>query len=310
MYEKIGRGVIFNEMWHDYSITTQPQYGKDRIVNKSNIALYDALKAKFKTHDIYCPDPYDLQNKLIMMAQGSYTWQIEDHTIEFNLDLSGLEPENLCEYTGGMGLRINNTGQKIQQVFIDDKEHFAFNDHVVILPNLTQPKTKIKVVLGNESIRIPHLSFVSKRMPVIEKTGEIISMKVLTKSRAKFTFITGPGSILLNADGYEWGRGGANELKGYVTSDRTVQLKPLKKQGLMVTYADVVISTITEIENEMELHLLGNTDSGKLINLKSEDEIKSARINDQSINVTRNGSKYELKFILQSDVNKLILTFK
>src|SRR5574341_907172 len=64
LYERLGRGVLFNEMWHDYSITTQPQSKKDRIINESNIAFYDAMKAKFASRKIYCPTPEELGHKL------------------------------------------------------------------------------------------------------------------------------------------------------------------------------------------------------------------------------------------------------
>ena len=57
MYNNVRHGVIFDEMWHDYSITaihdvepprTQAmRENGTRIINSSNIALYDAMKAKF-----------------------------------------------------------------------------------------------------------------------------------------------------------------------------------------------------------------------------------------------------------------------
>ncbi len=214
------------------------------------------------------------------------------------------------EYTGSMGLRINNTVQKIQQVFIDDKAHFAFNDHTVILPNLTQSTAKIKVILGPETAKTTHLSFVSKRMPVIEKTGETLSVKLITKNRAKFTFNTGPGPVLLNADGYEWGRNGSNSLKGYVTSDRTIQLQPLKKTGLMVTSANVLISRLEEKENEILLHLSGKEGDPGQIKLVSKDEIKSAMLNDQKIEMIKDVNKYVLNVNPKSGANKLVLSFE
>jgi hypothetical protein len=309
MYSGLGHGVIFNEMWHDYSITTQPQYGKDRIVNKSNIALYDALKAKFRTHDIYCPDPYDLQNKLILIAQGQYTWQAKDNIIEFDLDLSGIEPENVRDYTGSMGLRINNTVQKIQQVYIDDKEYFAFSDQVVILPNLAQSKTHIRIILGMEPFPTAHLSFVSKRMPSIEKSGETLSVKLLTKSRAKFTFNAGFGDILLNADGYEWERNGKNELKGFVRSDRTVQLKTLATKRLMVTFTDVTISAVEEKKEEVVLHLFGKTESRRQLRLISNDEIQIVLLNGEDVDIRREGENYILDLNLQKESNELIINY-
>lgn len=307
--QNIGRGVIFNEMWHDYSITTQPQYGKDRVINKSNIAMYDGMKAKFRNNDIYCPDPYDLQNKLIMMAQAGYTWQQQGDTIDFHLDLSQVGVENIGEYAGGMGLRVNNSRRSIQQVYINGKAHFAFNDHVVILPNLSEAKTNIRVVLGKAPEELPHLRFVSKRMPALEKTGEDLSMKVLTKSRAKFTFNAPAGYILLNADGYEWGRTADNELKGFVTSDRTVTLKQLAAKDVAVTFTDVSIAAVTEENNTLALNLAKSEAGNNMIRLKSGREIKSVNLNDTEITFEKKGQNYILPLTLQADVNNLTIKF-
>ncbi len=82
LYENIGRGVIYNQMWHDYSIISQSQYGKDRIMNENNIAMYDAIKSKFATHDIYCPNTSGLTQKLRSLAQWNYRWKSSAHTIE------------------------------------------------------------------------------------------------------------------------------------------------------------------------------------------------------------------------------------
>ncbi|MCB0284666.1 MAG: hypothetical protein KDF60_18935, partial [Calditrichaeota bacterium] len=157
LYETVQRGVIFNEMWHDYSITTQPQKDKDRIVNKSNIEFYDAIKTKFNTSDIYCPTPDDLKNKLILMAQGNYSWQSDGNKITVDLNFSQVSLDSIFEYTAGMGLRINNTVKKIQQVKIDGKDHRAFSDHTVILPGLTKPGAKIEIILGEEYSKEPRL---------------------------------------------------------------------------------------------------------------------------------------------------------
>ncbi|MBN2367239.1 MAG: hypothetical protein JXL67_13805, partial [Calditrichaeota bacterium] len=114
MFQNIGRGVIFNEMWHDYSITSQAQYGKDRIMNENNIAMYDAMRAKFATNDIYAPQPEELGNKLRAMSQWNYEWKLAANKINLTLDLSDVLLDTVSEFTGGMGIRINNTNDYIQ----------------------------------------------------------------------------------------------------------------------------------------------------------------------------------------------------
>ena len=307
--QNIGRGVIFNEMWHDYSITSQPQYGKDRVMNKSNIAMYDGIKAKFRNNDIYCPDPYDLQNKLVMMAQAAYTWQQQGDTLDFQLDLGKVGVENVGEYTGGMGLRVNNSRREIQQVFINNREHFAFNDHVVILPNLTEAKAHIRVVLGKEPEEIPHLRFVSKRMPALDKTGSDLSLKVLTKSRAKFTFICPTGYILLNADGFEWGRTAENELRGFVTSDRTVTLKALGVKDLCITSTDMRFGAVTEGKDSITMQLTKPEQQTGIIKLKSGREIKSVTLEEKEIQFEKKGQNYTVELGKETTDNNLTINF-
>ncbi|MEE9119090.1 MAG: hypothetical protein V3U02_10940, partial [Calditrichia bacterium] len=284
IYYNIQRGAIFNQMWHDYSITTQSQYGKDRIVNKSNIAMYDALKSKFKTTDIYCPDPRDLQNKIVMMAQADYAWETNGNEIVMNLDLSRIAIDSVFSYTGGMGIRINNTPLKIQQVFIDDQRHFAYNEDVIILPNLIKPTAEIKIVLGSALSSEPHLQYTSKRMPEIRNNGNDIVVKLLTKSKARFGFHAPAGYIVLNVDWFEWNRKGNNRLNGYVTSDRTITLKQLRKPDLVFYHSDILISNVEENETETILTLSQEkAEQDNLILFSSEKEVRSIHLNNQSI---------------------------
>jgi hypothetical protein len=309
LYNGIQRGVIFNQMWHDYSITSQPQYGKDRIVNKSNIAMYDALKSKFGTTDIYCPTPADLQNKIVLMAQGNYSWQSSRNELIMNLDLSDVVLKSIKDYTGGMGIRINNTPLVIQQVFIDGEQHFAYNDEVVILPNLAKSTSEIKVILGEKSLIESHLKYVSKRMPEIRKNGNDLEAKLLTKSKARFGFNAPAGSIVLNADWFEWNRKGNNRLDGYVTSDRSITLKQLQTKGLVFYYSDVLVLSVKETESEIVLSLFQEkVAKEKLILFSSEKEVKSVLLNDKSVNQEIKGDRYSLRLKLVEGDNKLSIS--
>ena len=106
MFHNVGRGVIFNEMWHDYSISSSPvNEGKDkRITNENNFPFYEAMKTKFATLPIYCPEPQELAQKLRAMAQWNYSWKASDDNIEMTLDLSSLRRNDTAEFLGGMGI--------------------------------------------------------------------------------------------------------------------------------------------------------------------------------------------------------------
>jgi hypothetical protein len=292
LYDNIKRGVIFNQMWHDYSITSQPQYGKDRIVNTNNLAMYDAIKTKFQNNNIYCPEPADLRYKICIMAKSNYSWSVNGDELNFKFDISNLSLDSANLYTGGMGIRINNTSKKISKVFINNKEHYAFNDDVVILPNITGTVSDIKIILANESGNQPHLSFVSKRMTQIDKSNDELALNVLTKSKAKFTFYAPGGYLLLNADGFNYGSKNPNELNGYVNTDRTLKLKKLSSKKIFIINSTITISDITEKENTVILKLKGLGTDPYQMQFKSKEGVNKILLGSDELKINYNDNKY------------------
>ena len=83
------------------------------------------------------------------MAQWNYSWKASDDTIEMTLDLSSLRRNDTAESLGGMGVRVENTRKFIQSVLIDGRGHPAFDDRLLILPNLAPGKKhSITIKLG------------------------------------------------------------------------------------------------------------------------------------------------------------------
>lgn len=298
MYQNIGRGVIFNQMWHDYSITSQLQYGEGRIINANNIAMYDAIKTKFMNSKIYCPEPEDLQYKLCIMAQSNYDWSVEGNEINLKLDLRSVGLDSAFLFTGGMGIRINNSFKKINKVFIDGKEHFAFSSELVILPNLSGMTTDIKIILAdNENIE-PHLTYISKRMSLIDKNEDGLQLTTLTKSKAKFSFRAPEGYLLINADGFNYSLNNPNEINGYVNSERSITLKKIKLNDFSVIKSTVRIQDYSENENEITLKILSPfpSDSAQ-IQFKSTKEIKQILLDNTEVNVNGDSNKYSIEII-------------
>jgi hypothetical protein len=255
LFNNIGRGAIFNQMWHDYSITSQPQYGKDRIMNKKNIAMYDALSAKFAAYPIYCPTPEDLGHKLRAMAQWDYSWETNDNEVKIRIDLTNVRLDTIADFTGGMGLKIENTTNYIQSVRINGTAHYGFNEQTVILPNLKRGVNEIQVTLGPNHYREPHLTYVSKRMPALQSNGTGLEAQLLTKSKARFSFYGEEPFVLLHADWQEWNRTGDNMLNGYVTSDRKIVLKRLTGNDFRITRATLPIVEFSQTGNSISLKL-------------------------------------------------------
>jgi len=123
MFHNVGRGVIFNEMWHDYSISSAPSMKARTSAspNANNFPFYEAMKTKFGTLPIYCPEPQELAQKTTRDGAMELFVEASDDAIEMTLDLSSLRRNDTAESLGGMGIRVENTRKFIQSVLIDGR---------------------------------------------------------------------------------------------------------------------------------------------------------------------------------------------
>ena len=309
MYKNIGRGIIFDQMWHDYSITNQPQYGKDRIINKNNIAMYDALKAKFTSTNIYCPDPIDLGNKIRAMAQWNYSWEAEDTRLKMTIDITDMLLNSIAEYTGSMGIKIENTNKYISHVLINGYPHLAFNANVVILPNLKKNINEIIIELSDKQCDQNRLIFISKRMPQIQNNEHDLISTVLTKSRAKFTYYIVKPSVLLNSDWYEWNRKGDNMLNGYVVSDRNIILRELQSNEFFITYTDIRFLDISESVSEILLILAGKEQGSRRICFQSINKPRQITLESQAVQFEERANQFQIKLPEYKNRAKLCIKF-
>lgn len=309
LYESIGRGVIYNQMWHDYSIVSQAQYGKDRIMNENNIAMYDAIKSKFATSDIYCPTPVELTKKLLSMAQWNYRWKCSENTIEMVIDFSKALTDTLPYFTGGMGIKIENTNQFIQKVNINGKEHWAFKERVIILPNLKKGSNSIQVTLGPQPCLDSRLVYVSSLMPDITKKEDDLIVNVLTKSKARMKFFCTKDVILLNADEQEWNRKDDGILSGYITSDRRLIMRPVNNSLFSLNKSTVPIVDFKASKNEMILKLTSPVRSIREITFQSPKTPVNAVFQKQNISILSENGTYKI-MLPEYSTEELIINFK
>lgn len=265
IFHNIGRGAIFNQMWHDYSITSQPQYGKSRIMNQKNIAMYDAISAKFAHYPVYCPEPEDLGHKLRAMAQWDYSWKTAGDRLELQLDLSAARLDTIPYFTGGMGIRIENTAKYIQSVAVNGASHPAFSDRTVILPNLQRGRNEIQIILAAHPSPETRLIYTSKRMPAIRSVAEGLEVELLTRSKARFSFYVEEPFVLFHADWQEWDRKGDRVLSGYVTSDRAIVLRKLAGGDFRITGATLPLLDFQQTGSAATLTLQSNRDQAERI---------------------------------------------
>ncbi len=311
MFHNVGRGVIFNEMWHDYSISSAPVHeGKDkRITNQNNFPFYEAMKTKFGTLPIYCPEPQELAQKLRAMAQWNYSWKASDNSIEMTLDLSSLRRNDTAESLGGMGIRVENTRQFIHSVLIDGRAHPTFDDHLLILPNLTPGKKhSITIKLGAQPTTAPHLTYLSKQMTEAAPTPTGLAFNVKAKSKARFSIAVAQPAIVLNADWQEWDDSNGH-IKGFVRSDRRIELVQVQTSGFHLTRASAPILAVKENPGTTALRLAAPSPEPALIGLRSDQQLRRATLAGQDLKIKNIGRTYEVELPPYTKESDLILYF-
>ncbi len=312
MFHNVGRGVIFNEMWHDYSISSMPvNEGKDkRITNENNFPFYEAMKTKFGTLPIYCPEPQELAQKLRAMAQWNYSWKASDDVIEMTLDLSSLRRNDTAESLGGMGVRVENTRKFIQSVLIDGRVHPAFDDRLLILPNLAPGKKhSITIKLGAVPTRAIHLTYVSKLMTEAMPTPAGLAFNVKAKSKARYAVAVTEPAIALNSDWQEWD-GNDGHIKGFVRSDRRIELVKVSPSGFHLTRANLPILAVKENPGTLALRLAAPGQEAPQVSLRSDQQLRRATLGGQDLKIRYIGRTYELELPPFTKESELILYFR
>ena len=311
MFHNVGRGVIFNEMWHDYSISSASvNEGKDkRITNENNFPFYEAMKTKFATLPIYCPEPQELAQKLRAMAQWDYSWKASDDSIEMTLDLSSLRRNDTAESLGGMGVSVENTRRFIQSVLIDGRVHPAFDERRLILPNLASGKHTIIIKLGTQPATTPHLTYISKLMTDVRPTPAGLVFNVKAKSKARFAIASAEPSLALNADWQEWD---ANEgqIKGFVRSDRQVELVKMSAFGFQLTRANLPVLAVKEGPSSVDLRLASPGPQAPQISLLAPRQLQRATLGGRDLKIEKSGQTYKLELPTFTKESELVLYFQ
>lgn len=303
LFRNIGRGYIYNQMWHDYSISSMPLRHNTsgqtavtvtrppRIANTSNIAMYEALKSKFATNLIYAPEPMEIVEKLRAMAGWKYSWTQQGNALDVVLDLSDTR-STTAEFIGGMGMRIENTADRIESVTINGKPHDAFSDRVIILPNLKAGKNRLKVTLSNPGANMPRVVYVSTRMPFVRRVANGLDFRLLTRSKGRFAINSLAAGVVLNADWQEFNLRGDHVLTGFVTSDRTLRYVSFKDSGISLNWATVPVRGVDEGTNFLRLVIDRGNSPQRQLKFSSSRPMRQFRFNGQLVEAEVSGSEY------------------
>jgi hypothetical protein len=116
---------------------------------------------------------------------------------------------------------------------------------------------------------------------------------VLTASKAKFSFYVQGGCLLLNADGFEWNSRGDNKLEGYITSNRTLELKKLTTNQFSFLKSTVEITNISENKNSIVLKTKSSqSNNPNQVNFSTSREIKSILFDSINMKAQVEGEKF------------------
>ena len=115
-------------------------------------------------------------------------------------------------------------------------------------------KRCINSQLGDQPATAPHLTYVSKQVTgaTLERAG--LAFHVKAKSKARFAVAVAEPAILMNTDWQEWDYSNGH-IKGFVRSDRRVELVKVSTPGFHLTRANVAILKVNEKPGSLTLRL-------------------------------------------------------
>src|SRR5690606_12347567 len=88
----VGRGVLYNEMWHDYAIAgAEPLHYPD---SESTLPLFEVNRAHFTTERVYLPSIAELVGKMHIAHGIGISSAGTDDELVVTLDYSGIDPSH------------------------------------------------------------------------------------------------------------------------------------------------------------------------------------------------------------------------
>jgi MYXO-CTERM domain-containing protein len=235
---RVGRGVLYNQMWHDYAITGDPPI---HFPNDRAVAMHDAVREHFARERIYAPAVAELTTKLHLAQRTQLTAQTSGGTITTTLDLSRLAAEERVQLAG-MGLRMNRPGKPIVFATVDGTPHLAFTGDTIILPPTRNGSMVVAAQTGDPvPAAAPRLTYLSKAARTWTSTAESLRIDLAAPGHhTRFCFAPSARQIVLGADRYGPADGGEScGLFAFGSSGTGFELRALAApENLSFTAAD------------------------------------------------------------------------
>lgn len=265
LFNTVGNGVIFDAMWHDYSMSkmlvgeprnvTRIMKDGSRVINGSNQEYYETIRNFWNTHDVYCPEAPELAGKLVLLSNAKLNWTSGKDELTAEVSFRPEDFGKYAQYIGGMAIGVNNTDKAISSVEIDGKPYYAFSDTKVILPVPQSADMKITVRFG-ESKPGRRVIYSSKVLESVQAGDDALTAKVISKSMARVKFESAEPSIVLGASRFNSSRGGC-EIEGRLLGSGEMKLvsNPSK---VKIYSATLPVKNIKATSDGVKLTVCGN----------------------------------------------------
>lgn len=205
---RVGRGVVYDPMWHDYGLGgAKPLHHPEQDPRP----FFDAQRAAFARDRIYAPSIDELVDKTHLArdvrVSVSSAREGDREVLVAELDLSRV-PSARRRSLAGMGLRIDggvatgsSASRALASVTIDGASHAAFDGDTVLLPPVTGERLVVRAIRGAPTT--PRLTWVSKAPTSITSTAKGVTVTLARAELAtRFCFALAAEHVLLGADRY------------------------------------------------------------------------------------------------------------
>jgi hypothetical protein len=246
--DTVGRGVLYNQMWHDYAISdgVRPLHDPDA---ETAIPLFDANRVHFSTSRVYMPSVDELVGKLHIAHGIGLSSKSAAQELVVTLDYAAIRASHR-EHVAGMGLRVNRGSHPIQSVQVDGQAHDGFTADTVILPPLQGSRQTVSITLGAApSDSSARLTYISKPFQALSRQADELHVELRDPGQFTRFCVAGPRStVVLHADSYR--RGIDQELCGHLVHGSAAQ-------GVVARILDTGVHDIAVVAAERAISAAG-----------------------------------------------------
>ncbi len=197
--ERVGRGALYSQMWHDYALHNAPPHR--RPIDQPLATFFADTRAHFARERVYAPGIGELTAKIHLAQRTSLSAQTSAGVVTTALDLSRLTSEQRV-HLAGMGLRLHTT-RPIVEVTVNGARHPAFSADTIILPPAAEAALTVVAATGDGAAAIPRVTYLSKALATLTTGPGSLRIDLASPGLfTRFCLVPPPGHVVLGADQY------------------------------------------------------------------------------------------------------------